>query len=205
MKSSGVFRGAKPHEIIQERACVLGSGTGLGLAYVTEDGVHETYGGHMLIPSLTDEQSTIIKLVSRIKDDERPVSAEDVISGPGLLILYKACAMIHGQLDAQITSDQLTERKGDEILMQAIRLFHEFLGLFSHQAVIYGHAYKTLYLDGGVIYKLVDHDLFDKGAFKKQFIGDPLPLIKDQLNAMSVNVVMEPYVTLYGLLQEANE
>ncbi|MCA9942900.1 MAG: glucokinase, partial [Anaerolineales bacterium] len=43
----------------------------------------------------------ISRLSCRLKSDDRPVSAEDIISGPGLALLYKAVCMIHGQSFAE--------------------------------------------------------------------------------------------------------
>lgn len=197
----------RPQEIVQTRNVVLGSGTGLGLAYVDGTQVQETYGGHMEVPHVTDEQHTIIKLVRRLKSDDRPVSAEDIISGPGLALLYKAVCMIHGQSFAEndnlenILGSAAPAEQANMMAGHALRLYHEFLGLFAHQAAIFGHAYAGLYLDGGVLHKLVERESFDRHSFLSYFIGDPLPLIKTQLQAMRVDLVTDPFVTLRGLVE----
>lgn len=197
---------ARPQEIIQRRSVVLGSGTGLGLAYVEGMSVQETYGGHMAIPQCTDEQHTVIKLIRRLKTDERPVSAEDVISGPGLSLLYKAVCLLHGQSpDENIDLAVLLEDKGKRIHTHSLRLYHEFLGLFAHQAVIYGHAYAGLYMDGGVLHRLVEAGAFDHDVFLRFFVGDPLPLIKKQMMVMKIEIVTDPFVTLSGLAEIMND
>lgn len=199
------IRMARPSDIPQARSAVLGCGTGLGLAYVCEGRVHETYGGHMDIPQRTDEQHTVIKLIGRLKDDERPVSAEDLISGSGLVLLYKAACMIHGQRPLPVDPAQLLADKNDFLFAHALRLFHEFLGLFAHQAVIYGHAYAGLYMDGGVLHRLIENYAFDAERFLEFFIGDPLPLIKSRIEAMAVNIVTDPYAALQGLVEIKRE
>lgn len=192
---------AGENNIPQDRAAVLGSGTGLGMAFVRDGQVYETYGGQMEVPQRTDEQHTVVWLIKRLKEDDRPVSAEDIISGPGLVFLYQAACMIHGQPVTDCQPDELLKTKDEFLSSFALRLYHEFLGLFAHQAVIYGHAYKALYLDGGVLHRLVENSAFDTDRFLEFFIGDPLPLIKKQIEAMPVNIVTDPYVTLRGLAQ----
>lgn len=192
---------AGANEIAQDRTAVLGSGTGLGLAYVHQGRIHETYGGQMEIPQRTDEQHTMVKLIERLKDNRRPVSAEDVVSGPGIILLYKAACLLHGRKPEDKGFAAIIEDSGDPLGAHALRLYHEFLGMFAQQAVIYGHAYAGLYLDGGVLHTLVEKQLFDSQRFLQFFTGDPIPLIKSQLQAMPVNIVIEPYVALYGLTE----
>ncbi len=196
------IQAAAPHDILQSRVAVLGSGTGLGLAYVDGSAcVQETYGGHMDVPHRTDGQHTIIKLIGRIKGDDRPVSAEDIISGPGLSLLYKASCMVHGQPLEEATPEIMLDNKDEVIFAHPLRLYHEFLGMFAHQAVIYGHSYAGLYLDGGVLHRLVKSEAFDTDRFLEFFIGDPLPLIKKQMQAMKVNIITDPFVALRGLVE----
>lgn len=192
---------AGDNEIAQKRSVVLGSGTGLGLAYVEGARVQETYGGQMQAPQLTDEHHTVIELAGRLKDNGRPVSAEDIISGPGLALLYRACCLLHGQEVADSEPGVMLLEKDSFFYAHPLRLFHEFLGLFAQQAAIFGHAYQGLYLDGGVLHHLVKAQAFDRRTFLDFFIGDPLPLIKDQLSAMKIGIVTDPFVTLRGLLE----
>lgn len=184
-------------------SAVLGAGTGLGLAYVRGRSVQETYGGQMEIPQRTDEQHTILRLVARLKGDGRPVSAEDAVSGPGIALLYRACRLLHGLPAAEDGADLafILQRAaaGDPAGREALRLFHEFLGLFAHQAVIYGHAFDGLYLDGGAIHRILEAGLFDSSVFLSFFTGDPVPVVKTRMAAMPVHIVTDPYIALHGL------
>lgn len=193
------------NDIAQDRHAVLGSGTGLGLAYVHQGRIHETYGGQMEVPQRTDEQHTIINLVQRLKGNDRPVTAEDVVSGPGMLLLYNAAGLLHGRKPDDADFAAIMESAADPLCAHALRLYHEFLGMFAQQAVIYGHAYAGLYLDGGVLHSLIGKQLFDTGRFLRFFTGDPIPLIKGQLQAMPVNIITDPYVALRGLAEMAND
>ncbi len=197
------IRPAAEAQTLRERCAVLGAGTGLGLAYVQNGTVHETYGGHMDIPQRTEEQHMIIRLVRRLKDNDRPVCAEDAISGPGLMLLYRAACLMHGTQAVCETPDGMFDTPGDPAAAQALRLFHELLGLFAHNAVLYGHAFGSLYIDGGIAHKLAAAGLFDTSAFLAAFTGDPLPLVKDRLGTVPVYIVTDPYIALRGLARKA--
>jgi len=190
-----------PGDTPRGRCAVLGSGTGLGLAYVEGDHVQETYGGHMDIPHRTDEQNSIVKLAGRIKDNERPISAEDLIRGPGLALLHGAVSLVHGRKGDKATPEDILANRALFPFSDTLRLYHEFLGLFAHQAAIYGHAFAGLYLDGGVLHRLIESGAFDKAAFLNSFIGDPLPLIKRRLETMKISIVTDPFVALHGLAE----
>lgn len=195
--------GANP--IPQQVCAVLGSGTGLGLAYVDGCTPRATYGGHMNIPCRTEEHQNIVARAQGFRGSDRTVSAEDILSGPGLSLLHQAvCAERGGNAEHKTTEDLL--KSGDEMfLTDTLRLYHEMIGFFSHQAVLYGQAYKALYLDGGIIHRLSDAGLFDSASFLKFFIGDPIELIRKQLQAMPVYIVNDPFIALRGLAEMARD
>lgn len=191
--------GANP--IPQQTCAVLGSGTGLGLAYVDGCVPRATYGGHMNIPCRTEEHCSIAARVQGFRGGGRPVSAEDILSGPGLPLLHQAVCAEKGRSTEHKNAEDLL-KSGDRVFLNdTLRLYHEMLGFFSHQAVLYGQAYKALYLDGGVIHRLSDAGLIDSASFLKFFIDDPIELIKRQLEAMPVYIVNDPFIALRGLAE----
>jgi len=62
-----------------QNLCVIGVGTGLGLAYNRGGIVQKTHGGHMPIASLNDEHGKFIK--SLRENQSRAVIFEDIVSG----------------------------------------------------------------------------------------------------------------------------
>lgn len=185
---------------------VLGPGTGLGLAYIQAlpgGGTHvqQTFGGHMLATTLTDEQYVIAKLVRRLKPGGTPVVPEDVASGRGLPLLYRAVCVYHGHDPVHDGLAAMLAAADAPMVRATLRLFHEYLGLFAHNAVVTGHAYGGLYLDGGIIPALRAADLFDFPAFEQFLCLDMAPVVKAGLDEMPVWLIDDPYTALHGLMR----
>ncbi|MFH1158232.1 MAG: glucokinase [Pseudomonadota bacterium] len=189
---------------------LLGPGTGLGLAYMIplKDKswyIQETFGGHMLAATLTDEQHDILKLVKRLRGGDHIAIPENVASGSGLPVLYKAVCLQGGKTSEINSVDDLLKRKEDPFTLQTLRLFHEFLGLFAHNVVVTTHAFGGLYLDGGLIHRINDAGLFDFQTFSRFMTLNPVPVVKDRLESLPVFLVNDPYVALHGLLEMAKD
>ena len=78
---------------------VLGPGTGMGVAHVWRDGaggyrVQATEGGHIDYAPLDSIEDAIL---ARLRQRYRRVSAERVVSGPGLIDIYEALAGMEGR------------------------------------------------------------------------------------------------------------
>lgn len=193
---------------------ILGPGTGLGLTYLfplengrwynqPRSGGH--YGGHMLATALTDEQHEILKLVGKIRGGERVVIFEDVASGWGLPLLYKAICQLQSHKVAHQTGEAIVGHPDDLAVRETLRLFHEFLGLFAHNAIVTGHAYSGLYLEGGLLLRLNNLGLFDVQSFLR-FIHLPLvPIVEDSLRGVPIWLVTDPFVALKGLKEMVAE
>ncbi len=74
---------------------IIGPGTGLGVAHIWRDGktyhVQATEGGHVDFAPLDSIEDAIL---TRLRKRYRRVSAERVVSGPGLVEIYEALAGI---------------------------------------------------------------------------------------------------------------
>jgi glucokinase len=189
-----------------EGACaIIGPGTGLGLAYAMPQGntwhIRESAGAHMLAAAATDEQYLFLGLVNSMKGDGTIIVPEDVASGRGLPMLYKAVCVYGGYEPKERSVEELLENAEDQNVKQTLRLFHEFLGLFAHNVIVTGHACGGLYLDGGMVQRLREQDLFDFDTFEKFMVLKPVPSVKRMLKAVPVYVVTDPYVSLRGLME----
>ena len=156
--------------------CLLGPGTGLGLGYLrNRKYVQKTHGGHMPIASLNDEHGKIIKELR--ENHNRALVFEDIVSGPGL---------------------QNLRTKYDE--EKALRLFHEFLGIFAANAVITGNSYGGIYLTGGVIASLYEKGRFNFETFRNALCFDAVPCVKEDIENTSIHIVTDPYPAFKGLI-----
>jgi glucokinase len=183
--------------------CLIGPGTGLGLGYwhpLQKPFVQKTHGGHMPVSATTDEQWRIIQIVRTHK----PVPVfENVVSGPGLDNLYSACCQLAGMPRAFEKIEDITAHADHPPAKQALRLFHEFMGLAAANAVITGHAYGGLYLTGGVLERLVSAELFDLPAFLEFFDLEVAASVRRDLRATPVYFITIPNPALKGLLVAA--
>lgn len=189
---------------------ILGPGTGLGLAYMfplPRGGWHVqgTSGGHMLAAAATDEQAEILRLVRTLRGGDVIPIPEDVASGRGLPVLYRAVCQRGGYEPRFDNAADIIKNADDPAAAETLRLFHEFLGLFAHHAAITGHAFGGLYLDGGIVQALHAAGLFDKAAFEKYLMLEVVPSVKERMKGMPVHLIRDPYVALRGLAEMAKD
>ena len=184
--------------------CLIGPGTGLGLAYLTKhaNGIHSvqpTMGGHIAAAAVTAEQDLIVQAVRRIKPRKGVVVYEDLISGQGLMNIYHALCDLDGKPRMAKTPADVLGPVGKTQGRTALRLFHEFFGLFAASVVVSGHAYGGLYLTGGVTDRLVEEQLFNAAHFEKFFVGDYVPSVHRALGETGIYHVNDPALALRGL------
>lgn len=194
------LRGGTPDN--ESRRVVMGPGTGLGLAFMTPLPhmrwlVQETMGGHMLAACLTDEQFAVTRLVS--KQNDRAVSFEDVCSGRGLPVLYRAVCMQEGIVPVHTDARGLIDHPDESPVKKTWRLFHEFLGLFAHHAVITGQGYGGVYFDGGVAQRLHTNNMLDFATVAKFMDVPTVGIVRQRVAETPVWLVNDPYVALHGL------
>jgi glucokinase len=185
------------------RFVVLGPGTGLGLGFVERlEGrwhVQETLGGHMYGACATDEQYMVSKVVRRLRGGEMMFIHEDVCSGVGLPVLYKAVCLCNGQKVQWSEAADIILHRTDPMAAAALRLFHEFLGLFAHNALVTGHAFGGVYLDGGLTQHLAAQGAFDRESFLKFMTLQAAEVVEDKIDSTPVFIINDPFVALQGL------
>ncbi|MFM5884212.1 MAG: glucokinase [Novosphingobium sp.] len=88
---------------------IVGPGTGLGVAHIWRDGgggyrVQATEGGHIEFAALDSIEDAIL---ARLRQRHIRVSAERVVSGPGLIDIYEALAAMEGRAIQQVDDKTL--------------------------------------------------------------------------------------------------
>jgi glucokinase len=161
--------------------------------------VQETFGGHMLAAALTDEQFQIIKHVRELRGNKGDVVPEDLASGRALPNLYQAVCLLNRQRPQALSADEILANAAKDMPRQALRLFHEFLGLFAHNVAVTANAFDGIYLDGGVIQRIFAAGLFNRESFGKFFAPAMVPVVKAALESTPVWLVRDPFVALRGL------
>lgn len=184
---------------------VIGSGTGLGLAYIAPNQyVQRTHGGHMLPALVTSEQIALFEELQTFKATPTAPIYEDALSGDGILNIYKILCGRH-HLDAEYTDTHhlMDAGRNNPMVRQALKYYHEILGLFAHQVLAFGYSYGALFLTGGITDRLVGYDLFDKETFFKSLYQNNVPVVVHDVKSTPVFWVKDEFISLRGLLRES--
>lgn len=177
---------------------VIGPGTGLGVGTLIRSGEARWTavpgeGGHVDLPIGTPREAL---LWMRLMATHEHVSAETILSGAGLLLLYQvSCGLdeIEPELKspAAITSAAL---KGDPVASAVLEQFCVFLGRVAGNNVLTVGGRGGVYIAGGVIPRFVD--FFMQSGFNKAFAEKGL--MKDYFNDVPVWLVTAEYPGLMG-------
>lgn len=151
---------------------VIGPGTGLGQALLlpigTEEKVVATEGGHVLFAPCTEEDAAVMKIISR---DHPRVSVERVLSGHGLVNIYRALCALEGAAPALAHAKDITDvasAGGSPLAAKTVDMFCAILGSVVGDAVLATGARGGVVLGGGIVPKI--KDLFLNSEFVDRFI-----------------------------------
>ncbi len=183
---------------------ILGPGTGLGEAILVrcKDGwqVLRTEGGHA---SLSPRDETGILLLAHLMKKYGHVSFERVLSGSGLVEIYRFFVREDKRALERLSSIPLKERashvsklaqNGDEDALNAVEFFFKTYGEEASNLALKCLPSGGIYLTGGITLHLMDFLL--KGPFRACFQdkGRMANLLKD----MAVFAVDEPLLGILG-------
>jgi glucokinase len=186
---------------------VIGSGTGLGLAYISRTGeVQRTHGGHMRPPYGTPEHHQIFEDLQNLKASKTDLIVEDALSGTGIYNIYKILSHRHHLECEYIDANHLiAEGRNNPIVIETLRLYHEILGLFAHHVLAYGYSYGGLFLTGGITDRLMGQNLFDTTTFLKFLYRPNVPVVLHDVQSTPIFWVKDEFISLKGLLVQALE
>ena len=135
---------------------VLGPGSGLGMASVVLDSagrwlVLPGEGGHAALAPGNHLEAELWNLLSSVHEH---VSWETVLSGPGLVNLYRAVATLWGAAPADLGPDDITARAvdvDDPVCHQTLESFCGLLGTAASSLALTVGAVGGVYLGGGIL------------------------------------------------------
>ncbi|WP_010163770.1 glucokinase [Sphingomonas sp. PAMC 26617] len=176
---------------------VCGPGTGLGVAQVlrTHDRYHvlETEGGHLDFAPLDALEDAMVK---RLRKAYTRVSAERVVSGPGIVAIYETLADIeHRSItrldDKAIWTAALEE--GDSLAVTALDRFCMSLGAVAGDLAL-AHGSNGVVIAGGLGLRLKDH--FGKSGFAERFAAKGR--FQNRMSTIPVKLITYPQPGLFG-------
>jgi glucokinase len=177
---------------------VLGPGTGLGAAALLPIGerwaIHPTEAGHADLGPVEDDEMMLWPRLERV---EGRLTAEAVLSGPGLLRLYHALAASHSTAAPCTTPEEISAAclsGGDPLATQALHLFGRLLGRFAGDlALTFGAG--AVYIGGGIAPKIAA--MLSQGEFRAAF--ERKAPFEHWMRAVPTFVIADPEPALAGL------
>ncbi|MDP5241396.1 glucokinase [Uliginosibacterium sp. 31-16] len=150
---------------------VIGPGTGLGVSGLVVAGTGYVplggEGGHVSLAPHTDEEFALTALLLR---EHGHVSAERVLSGPGLISLYRALAQVRGETAQSLDSAAITTAglAGTDALCTAtLSTFCALLGSVAGNLALTLGARGGVFIGGGIVPRL--GTWFDQSDFRARF------------------------------------
>lgn len=139
-------------------ALVITAGTGLGVGALLPAAdawqALPTEAGHLALVPRSDLQRSVI---DRLRAEHGRVSAEFLLSGPGIGRLYRALATIEGS-DARLDDSEAITAAAvsgtDALSARSIELFRSLLGNFAGELALAFGARGGVYLAGGIFRRL---------------------------------------------------
>lgn len=149
---------------------VIGPGTGLGVsALLPSCGplAISGEGGHVTMAPVTDHEAAVIELLRKRFEH---VSAERLLSGPGLVNLYAALCELGGVPAASLTAAQITSSQlwtQDPYARDATAMFCSMLGTVAGNLALTLGARGGIYIAGGIVPKMLS--CFADSEFRARF------------------------------------
>ncbi|GKV95198.1 glucokinase [Pectobacterium aroidearum] len=181
------FGGGEP--VPGKPVAVYGAGTGLGVAHL----VHAAgqwislpgEGGHVDFASNSDEEDNILAV---LRQSLGHVSAERLLSGQGLVNIYRAVVLSDNRTPEALEPKDITERavnNTDVDCRRALSLFCVIMGRFGGNLALNLGTFGGVYIAGGIVPRFLEFfkasgfraAFEDKGRFKSYMQDIPVYLI----------------------------
>ena len=155
----------------KQTIAVLGPGTGLGVSGAIFAGDYwlplQSEGGHISYAPLNEHEAAVIDVIRHYCDF---VSAESLVSGPGLVLLHKSIAECDGVEFEGLSPEQITARAmdgTDSSASKAVSMFCSILGNIAGNLALTLGARGGLFVGGGIVPRLGDY--FVRSSFRDRF------------------------------------
>ncbi|HEX5352897.1 MAG TPA: glucokinase [Rhodanobacteraceae bacterium] len=169
---------------------VVGPGTGFGCAVLLPNNgvptVMPSEAGHVALAPGGDREIEVLRHLGR---DRAYVHTGHVLSGPGLVNLYRALADIEGIAAVHVEPKQVSAaaiKDNDRLAREALAMFCAMLGSFAGDLAVMFKAGAGVYLAGGILPSIRDFLLasefrarfLNKGVMREFLATVPVRLIE---------------------------
>ncbi len=180
---------------------LLGAGTGLGVSGLVPAGNGyvplQGEGGHVTLFASSLRERAVIEVLTR---RFQHVSAERVLSGPGLVNLHEALAELAGREPEQLEPDAITRRGlegSDPLCRETLEMFCAFFGGVAGNLALTLGAIGGVYIGGGIIPRL--GSFFANSSFRERFAAKGR--FAGYLNAIPAFVIRARRPALIGMMR----
>ena len=177
---------------------VVGPGTGFGVAALVPNGnswtVLPTEGGHITLSSKTPLQQEVIQALST---EFSHISIETLLSGPGLINLYRGLTKVEGVSPESLKASQISQRalqQPSSLEYRCLKLFCCWLGQSCGDLALALGARGGVYLGGGILLRF--SDFLISSDFMNRFLAKGQ--MQEYLHQMPVKLVTEGNSALSG-------
>lgn len=190
------FGGSEPLE--GKPIAVYGAGTGLGVAHLVH--VDRRWvslpgeGGHVDFAPNSEEEDQILEA---LRSELGHVSAERVLSGPGLVNLYRAIVKADNRLPENLQPKEVSERALDDSCTdcrRALSLFCVIMGRFGGNLALNLGTFGGVYIAGGIVPRFMA--FFKASGFRAAF--EDKGRFKDYVHPIPVFMITHAQPGLLG-------
>jgi glucokinase len=176
---------------------IIGPGTGLGVAHIRRNGsdyhVQSTEGGHVDFAPLDSIEDAIL---ARLRKRYRRVSAERIVSGPGLIEIYETLASIEGKAIQQLddkTLWQLGMSGEDSLAAAAVDRICLSLGSVAGDIAL-AQGGSGVVIAGGLGFRI--KDILVRSGFAERFCAKGR--FEGLMASLPVKLITHPQPGLFG-------
>ena len=198
------------HPIERANRLAIGAGTGLGVAMMIwcegQYKVVPTEGGHADFAPVNDLQHELCRYLAR---EHGRVACENVLSGPGLVNIYRFLHYQHRQHDAVLATllDEpdpgaaiaLAADRENQVAEESMTLFVDIYGAQAGNYALASMARGGVYVAGGIAPKILSR--LQTGRFLQHFNNKGK--MAGLMNDIPVNVVLDSNIGLHGAREVA--
>lgn len=180
-----------------QQSCILGPGTGLGVAGIlphqTKNLIVSSEGGNR---SFSPENELEDHILQFLRAERKVVSCETLLSGAGLVNIYRGVCSYHKQTPVHSESASISEAafENDTMAHATLQAFFEILGSFSGDCALTFGAIGGVYIGGGIAPRFPEALLQSK--FRERF--ENKLHYESYLRKIPVAIVMHSYPGLLG-------
>jgi glucokinase len=175
-------------EPFNNTAFMIGPGTGLGAAFISESLVFPTEVGNT--------KFTFHKILTDngVRNVDSFNVLEDLLSGRGISRLYENFSGVLNSPEGTVA----LAKEGDQNALKAIQTFIDALAMSASDLALTYMSGRGIYIAGGLMRTI--YSFIDKERFLQHFIGQRKPMHQDLLLKMPIGIITREMTCLHGNL-----